>query len=140
MPPASCLAFLWHPHLWFYIIILSIIFVKFDDKIQSGVKISKDCQGSFGPLMSYFWGPSQLFKGPGFPFPLKGLITVLLLPQNLRVCQVISLRARKQVCGPLAILTPGCNQINWTEIENWIKEQRTQKLYWNAIRLLSSWI
>ena len=45
--------------------------------------IWKRCQGSFGPLMSYLWGPSLSFKGPDFRFSLKGLIKVLLSPQNL---------------------------------------------------------
>ena len=47
---------------------------------HSGVKISKNCKGSFGPLLSSFWGPSESFKGPDFHFLLKGLITVLLPP------------------------------------------------------------
>ena len=47
---------------------------------NAGVKISKTCQGPFGPIMSYFRGPSQSFKGPDFLISLGGLITVLLSP------------------------------------------------------------
>ena len=42
------------------------------------VKISKNCQGSFGPTMSCFYGPTHFFKGPEFlisPFQYMGFIT-----------------------------------------------------------------
>ena len=49
-----------------------------NEKVYAGDEISKNCQWSFWPLMSYFLGPSQSFKGPDFLFSLMGLITVLL--------------------------------------------------------------
>ena len=42
------------------------------------------CQGSFWPLLSYFWGPSQSFKGPAFLISLMVLIPISISPQNLR--------------------------------------------------------
>ena len=74
----------------------------------TGVKISKShgYQGSFGPLMLYFWGPSQSFTGPDFLlfFFADGTITVglKLSPQNLRalrVHQVLILRATCNFAG-----------------------------------------
>ena len=53
------------------------------------VKINKNCQGPFGPLMSYFLGPSQSFKGPEFLISLMGLMTVSLSPQNFEGPQAI---------------------------------------------------
>ena len=62
---------------------------------SQGLK-SKSCKGSFGPLMLYFWGPSQSFKGQSFILFANGII----------------LRAHMQFCRPLArgptlFLTPG---------------------------------
>ena len=71
-------------------------FLKYWPLCLPGVKISKNCQGSFGPLMSYFGGPSQSFKGPDFLISWMGLITVSLSPQS------VNFDGRKQLCGPLA--------------------------------------
>ena len=51
--------------------------------LVAGVKISKNCQGSFGPLMSYFLGSSQSLKSLDFLISLMGLKSVKLSPQNL---------------------------------------------------------
>ena len=48
----------------------------FDKYLDPGVKIIKNCQGSFGPLMSYSLGPSQSLKGPDCLISLIGLTTV----------------------------------------------------------------
>ena len=69
-----------------------------------GVKISKNCQGSFGPLMSCLWGPSQSFKGPDFLISLMELITVSLSAQILRALRarlVLTLRPAKNFAGYL---------------------------------------
>ena len=91
----------------YVVIILALV-------ILAGVKISKKCQGSFGPLTSNLWGPSQYFKGPDFLISLMGLITVLLSPQNLwalRARFVLILRARPRA---RLILTPAGNlQCSW---------------------------
>ena len=58
--------------------------------IRPRVKISKNCKGSFGSLMSYFWGPHNLLRAQIFLLSLMGSITVSLSPQNLR-----ALRARQ---------------------------------------------
>ena len=50
--------------------------------LRPGVKIRMNCHVSFGPLMSYFWGPWQSFKGPNFLISLMGLITVTLSPRD----------------------------------------------------------
>ena len=59
--------------------------------MSTGVKIDfKKCQGSFGPFISHFWGPSQSFKGLNFLFSLIRPMPILLSPQNMR-----ALRARQ---------------------------------------------
>ena len=72
---------------------------------RQGVKRSKNCQGPFGSWMSYFWGPSQSFKGPDFLISLMGHITESLSLQKLwalRAHLMLILRACMQFCGPLA--------------------------------------
>ena len=75
-----------------------------DSATCQGLKWEKNCQGSFGPLMLYFWVPSQSLRGPEFIL-LMGLITIWLSPQYLRALQA---RLGVNFFGPRArlILTP----------------------------------
>ena len=92
------------------LVLWRLSFIGYIISTHAGVKIRKHCQGSFGPCMSYFWGPAQYPKGPDFLISLIGLITVSLLPQNCPPS--LNFEGPQAILGAIGprarlILTPG---------------------------------